>query len=168
MVVLFGELDVGLHCVCLRHALACHPGIVLDLALLVFRALDVAVAGCGLFVEGVELHVEFNSGDVLEIADPVCCFLEFLLHYILIQMEEIKETIRITLQEKVKEKDTAEPTVINDDLIRDYMVKYKEEAKIYDKRETPFEDFTHLSLPFLSKPHSLTLFCSDGVITSVF
>lgn len=45
----------------------------------------------------------------------------------------------MTLQEKVKEKDTAEPTVINDDLIRDYMVKYKEEAKIYDKRETPFE-----------------------------
>ena len=51
----------------------------------------------------------------------------------------------------MKEKDTAEPTVINDDLVRDYMVKYKEEAKIYDKRDTPFEDFTHLALSFLSK-----------------
>ena len=28
------------------------------------------------------------------------------------------ETIKATLQDKVKEKDTAEPTVINDDIIR--------------------------------------------------
>ena len=50
-----------------------------------------------------------------------------------------------------KDKETVRPTVINDDLIRQYMVEYNRENKIFDDDEREIWQLTHLSLSFKSK-----------------
>lgn len=43
------------------------------------------------------------------------------------------------------------PTVINDTLIRNYMVEYNRENKIFDDDDRQIWQLTHLSLSFKSK-----------------
>ena len=43
-----------------------------------------------------------------------------------------------------KDKETVRPTVINDDLIRQYMVEYNRENKIFDDDEREIWQLTHL------------------------
>ena len=50
-----------------------------------------------------------------------------------------------------KDKETVRPTVINDDLIRQYMVEYNRENKIFDDDEREIWQLTPLSLSFKSK-----------------
>ena len=50
-----------------------------------------------------------------------------------------------------KDKETVRPTVINDELIRSYMVEYNRENKIFDDDEREIWQLTHLSLSFKSK-----------------
>ena len=54
-----------------------------------------------------------------------------------------------------KDKETVRPTVINDDLIRQYMVEYNRENKIFDDDEREIWQLTHLSLSFKSLSLSL-------------
>ena len=50
-----------------------------------------------------------------------------------------------------KDKETVRPTVINDELIRQYMLEYNRENKIFDDDEREIWQLTHLSLSFKSK-----------------
>ena len=50
-----------------------------------------------------------------------------------------------------KDKETVRPTVINDELIRSYMVEYNRENKIFDDDDREIWQLTHLSLSFKSK-----------------
>ena len=45
-------------------------------------------------------------------------------------------------------KETVKPTVINDVLIRKYIVQYNKENKIFDKNNEPIWNLTHLSLSY--------------------
>ena len=56
-----------------------------------------------------------------------------------------------TKQKIEKDKETVRPTVINDHLIREYMVEYNRENKIFDDDEREIWELTHLSLSFKSK-----------------
>jgi len=47
-----------------------------------------------------------------------------------------------------KEKATEKPTVINDTLIRKYIINYNKENKIFDKNDDPVWNLTHLALEF--------------------
>ena len=49
-----------------------------------------------------------------------------------------------------KDKETVRPTVINDQLITDYMVDYNRENKIFDDDDRQIWELTHLSLSFKS------------------
>ena len=73
-----GDFDVLLGSVVLAHALAAIPRLVLGLALLVARAVDVAVAAGRLFVQGVDLQVDLGGRDVLQVADVLGGGFEFL------------------------------------------------------------------------------------------
>ena len=50
-----------------------------------------------------------------------------------------------------KDKETVRPTVINDELIRSYMVEYNRENKIFDDDDREIWQLTHLALSFKSK-----------------
>ena len=56
-----------------------------------------------------------------------------------------------TKQKIEKDKETVRPTVINDQLILDYMVDYNRENKIFDDDDRQIWELTHLSLSFKSK-----------------
>jgi len=47
-----------------------------------------------------------------------------------------------------KEKETVKPTVINDALIKDYLITYNKENKIFENDDMPLWDLTHLSLSY--------------------
>ena len=47
-----------------------------------------------------------------------------------------------------KEKATVKPSVINDTLIRKYIINYNKENKIFDKNDDPVWNLTHLALQF--------------------
>lgn len=47
-----------------------------------------------------------------------------------------------------KEKETVQPTVINDDLIKSYQERYNKENKIFEKDKEPIWNLTHLSLSY--------------------
>ena len=47
-----------------------------------------------------------------------------------------------------KEKATVKPSVINDTLIRKYIVNYNKENKIFEKNDDPVWNLTHLALQF--------------------
>ena len=46
------------------------------------------------------------------------------------------------------DKESVKPTVINDILIRKYIVQYNKENKIFDKNNEPIWHLTHLSLSY--------------------
>jgi len=83
----------------------------------------------------------------------------------------MNKEIQETLKEKRKvEKDklSVRPTVINDDLIRKYLVQYNKENKIFDRDDMSLWDLTHLALSYkniimidnlqgLDKMHTLQL-----------
>ena len=50
-----------------------------------------------------------------------------------------------------KDKETVRPTVINDQLINEYMIEYNRENKIFDDDDRRIWELTHLSLSFKSK-----------------
>ena len=56
-----------------------------------------------------------------------------------------------TKQKIEKDKETVRPTVINDALIREYMIEYNRENKIFDDDDRQIWELTHLSLSFKSK-----------------
>ena len=63
----------------------------------------------------------------------------------------LPEKISNRLKAKAKiddDKETVKPTVINDILIRKYIVQYNKENKIFDKNNEPIWDLTHLSLSY--------------------
>lgn len=63
----------------------------------------------------------------------------------------MNKEIQETLKEKRKvEKDklSVRPTVINDDLIRKYLVEYNKENKIFDKDDMDLWELTHLALSY--------------------
>jgi len=47
-----------------------------------------------------------------------------------------------------KEKETVKPTVINDRIIKEYLLTYNRENKIFDEDEKPIWELEHLSLSF--------------------
>lgn len=47
-----------------------------------------------------------------------------------------------------KEKNSVKPTVINDTLIREYLVQYNKENKIFEKNDDPLWNLTHLALSY--------------------
>ena len=66
----------------------------------------------------------------------------------------MKPDIQERLKDKQKierEKETVRPTVINDQLITQYMVEYNRENKIFDDDDRQIWELTHLSLSFKSK-----------------
>ncbi len=63
----------------------------------------------------------------------------------------MRAEIKTTLKNKAKtekDKETVKPTVINDDLIKDYLITYNRENRIYDKNDMPLWELTHLSLSY--------------------
>lgn len=50
-----------------------------------------------------------------------------------------------------RDKETVKPTVINDKLIRDYLITYNRENMIFDEDDKPIWDLSHLALSFKSK-----------------
>ena len=56
-----------------------------------------------------------------------------------------------TKQKIEKDKETVRPTVINDELIQEYMIQYNRENKIFDDDERQIWELAHLSLSFKSK-----------------
>ena len=64
---------------------------------------------------------------------------------------ELPKNISKIFQQKAnneKEKETVQPTVINDKLIREYMLRYNKENKIFDMDEEPIWNLTHLQLSY--------------------
>ena len=49
-----------------------------------------------------------------------------------------------------KEKETVKPTVINDSLIRDYLIIFNKENRIFDNDDMPLWELTHLALSYKS------------------
>jgi len=47
-----------------------------------------------------------------------------------------------------KEKESVKPTVINDTLVRGYLVQYNKENKIFEKNDEPLWNLTHLALSY--------------------
>ena len=47
-----------------------------------------------------------------------------------------------------REKETVQPTVINDFLIKAYQIQYNKENKIFDQDDDPIWSLTHLSLSY--------------------
>ena len=47
-----------------------------------------------------------------------------------------------------KEKESVKPTVINDTLIRGYLVQYNKENKIFEHNDEPLWNLTHLALSY--------------------
>jgi hypothetical protein len=47
-----------------------------------------------------------------------------------------------------KEKATVKPSVINDSLIRKYIINYNRDNSIFDKNDDPVWNLTHLALQF--------------------
>jgi hypothetical protein len=65
----------------------------------------------------------------------------------------MKPHIQKSLKDKQKiekDKETVRPTVINDQLISEYMVEYNRENKIFDDDDRRIWELTHLSLSFKS------------------
>ena len=55
----------------------------------------------------------------------------------------------LKLKDKMeKEKATVKPSVINDTMIRKYIINYNRENKIFDKNDDPVWNLTHLALQF--------------------
>lgn len=56
---------------------------------------------------------------------------------------------RLKAKAKIEDdKETVKPTVINDVLIRRYIVQYNKENKIFDKNNEPIWHLSHLSLSY--------------------
>ncbi len=73
-----------------------------------------------------------------------------------------------TKQKIEKDKETVRPTVINDELITEYMIQYNRENKIFDDDDRQIWELTHLSLSFKSKClslHSKRLYSSANKLT---
>ena len=66
-------------------------------------------------------------------------------------MKQHIQTKLKTKQKIEKNKETVRPTVINDQLIQQYMVEYNRENKIFDDDDRQIWELTHLSLSFKSK-----------------
>jgi hypothetical protein len=47
-----------------------------------------------------------------------------------------------------KEKESVKPTVINDTLIRGYLIQYNKESKIFEKNDEPLWNLSHLALSY--------------------
>ena len=59
---------------------------------------------------------------------------------------------RLRNQRKIeKEEENVKPTIINDALIRDYIIQYNKENKIFEKDRMPIWELEHLSLSYKSK-----------------
>ena len=56
---------------------------------------------------------------------------------------------RLKAKAKIEDdKETVRPTVINDILIKKYIVQYNKENKIFDKNNDPIWNLSHLSLSY--------------------
>ena len=63
----------------------------------------------------------------------------------------MNDTIGNTIKSKAKiekEKESVNPTVINDTLVRQYLVQFNKENKIFEKDNMPLWDLTHLALSY--------------------
>jgi len=63
------------------------------------------------------------------------------------QIQKLPKNISKIFQQKAhneKEKETVQPTVINDRLIKDYAIQYNKENKIFDNDDAPIWSLTHL------------------------
>ena len=47
-----------------------------------------------------------------------------------------------------KEKESVKPTVINDTLVKGYLIQYNKENKIFEKNDEPLWNLTHLALSY--------------------
>ena len=66
----------------------------------------------------------------------------------------MRQNVREHLKKKQQiefEKETVKPTVINDNLIQEYLITYNRENKIFDEDEKPIWELEHMSLSFKSK-----------------
>lgn len=66
----------------------------------------------------------------------------------------MQSDIRDILKKKQKidqNKESVKPTVINDVLIREYLIQYNKENSIFDDDDKPIWELTHLSLSYKSK-----------------
>jgi hypothetical protein len=61
-----------------------------------------------------------------------------------------RETLK-TKSKIEKDPESVKPTVINDKLIKAYMVQYHKDNKIFDQDDMKIWDLTHLSLSYQSK-----------------
>lgn len=61
--------------------------------------------------------------------------------------QEISKRLKATAKIE-KEKQSVKPTVINDTLIRGYLVEYNKQNKIFEKNDDPLWNLTHLALSF--------------------
>ena len=60
---------------------------------------------------------------------------------------EISKRLKSTAKIE-KEKESVKPTVINDKLIRGYLVQYNKENKIFEKNDEPLWNLTHLAMSY--------------------
>jgi len=75
-----------------------------------------------------------------------------------------------------KDRDTVQPTVINDRLIEQYLVRYNKENEIFDQNDLPIWSLSHLSLSYkniieIDNLHGLTkltkLQLDNNIITRI-
>ena len=65
--------------------------------------------------------------------------------------KELDQDISTKLKSKAKtekEKDSVKPTVINDSLIKAYMIQYNRENEIYERNDEPLWKMEHLALSY--------------------
>ena len=61
--------------------------------------------------------------------------------------KEISQRLKVTAKIE-KEKESVKPTVINDQLIRGYLVQYNKENKIFERNFEPLWNLSHLALSY--------------------
>ena len=61
--------------------------------------------------------------------------------------EKTSKTLKMMAKTE-KEKESVQPTVINDTLIRQYLVQYNKDNKIFDRNDEPLWNLSHLQLSY--------------------
>ena len=68
-----------------------------------------------------------------------------------IQKSKLPQKISLIFQKKAhneRDKETVQPTVINDRLIQRYMIQYNKENNIFDQDDAPIWSLSHLQLSY--------------------
>ena len=64
------------------------------------------------------------------------------------ETKSVENSLDFKIENNEKDKETVQPTVINDDLIKNYQLSYNRENKIFEKDKEPIWNLTHLALSY--------------------